>query len=151
VVARHAAHEGIPLAGQVLVYPLVDGEVDTPSKHEFFHGPFLSVPAGDRFWQLYIGDAEVTADAAPLRATDLTGSAPALVLTMGIDPLRDEGELYTDRLREAGVEVEHHRFEGLIHATWTFSKLIPRAMEIDATIVDFLRRRLGLRPGDQSR
>ena len=77
-----------------------------------------------------------------MRATDLAGSAPALVLTMGIDPLRDEGELYADRLRDAGVDVEQHRFDGLIHATWGFSKLIPRAAEIDAAIVDFLRRRL---------
>jgi cation diffusion facilitator CzcD-associated flavoprotein CzcO/acetyl esterase/lipase len=151
VVARHAATDGLPLGAQVLVYPLVDGEAETPSKREFFHGPFLSVPAGDRFWQLYLGGAEVTPDAAPLRATDLAGSAPALVLTMGIDPLRDEGETYAARLREAGVEVEHHRFDGLIHATWTFSKLIPRAAEVDATIVEFLRRRLAASGAGQSR
>lgn len=141
VTARKAAAAGIDLTAQVLINPVTDGEVDTASKHEFFHGPFLSVAAGDRFWELYVGDAEVTPDAAPLRATDLAGSAPALVLTMGIDPLRDEGEAYADRLREAGVDVEHQRFEGLIHTTYSFSAMIPRAQDIHETVVAYLGRR----------
>lgn len=137
VAARHAAGSTDVLA-QVLLYPVADGEVETDSKREFFHGPFLSVAAGDRFWKLYIGDAEATADAAPLRATDLAGSAPALVVSVGIDPLRDEGEAYAERLRAAGVPVQQRRFEGLIHGTYTFSAMIPRALEIEDSIVDFI-------------
>jgi acetyl esterase/lipase len=136
--ARRAADEGIDLAAQVLVYPVVDGDAITASKREFFHGPFLSVPAGDRFWKLYVGDQDVTPDAAPLRAATLSGVAPALVLTMEIDPLRDEGEAYADLLVESGVAVEHHRLEGLIHGSYTFSALIPRAREIHDLMVKFL-------------
>jgi acetyl esterase/lipase len=138
VAARRAADEGIDLAAQVLVYPVVDGDAITASKREFFHGPFLSVPAGDRFWKLYVGDQDVTPDAAPLRAATLSGVAPALVLTMEIDPLRDEGEAYADLLVESGVAVEHHRLEGLIHGSYTFSALIPRAREIHDLMVKFL-------------
>jgi acetyl esterase/lipase len=138
ITARRAATEGLALAAQVLIYPVVDGEADTESKKEFFHGPFLSVPAGDRFWKLYLGDQPVTEDAAPLRAADLSGLAPAQVLTMEIDPLSDEGEAYARRLAEAGVPVEHHRLEGLIHGTYGFGALIPRAREIQEHAVRFL-------------
>lgn len=146
VIARRAAAEGIPLSAQVLLYPVVDGEVETASKREFANGPFLPTAAGDRFWALYLDRAPVTADAAPLRADDLAGSAPALVLTMGIDPLRDEGAAYAGRLREAGVDVEYHCLDGLIHGTYTFSALIPRAAEIHEKIVGFLTARLSTTP-----
>ena len=54
--------------------------------------------------------------AFPLRARSLSGLPSATVLTAGFDPLRDEGAAYADRLESAGVDVEHHRYEGQIHA-----------------------------------
>ncbi|EMA38866.1 alpha/beta hydrolase fold domain-containing protein [Halococcus hamelinensis] len=53
--------------------------------------------------------------AFPLQARDLSGLSPAFVLTCGFDPLRDEGFAYVDRLREAGVDVEHANFESMVH------------------------------------
>lgn len=143
VLARHAVEAGEWLAAQVLINPVTDGEAATASKREFADGPFLSVAAGDRFWRWYVGDATVTPDAAPLRAEDLRGQAGALVATMGIDPLRDEGEQYAERLIEAGVEVTRRRFDGLIHSTFNFSAMIPEAGAIHVAIVDHLRAHLG--------
>jgi acetyl esterase/lipase len=142
VASRKAGEAGTPVSAQVLLYPVVDGEVDTPSKREFMHGPFLSVAAANRFWADYIQGAEVTGDAAPLRASNLGDSPQTLVITMGTDPLRDEGELYVAKLRDAGVDVEHERFEGLMHATYTFSKMIPAAQGIHELIVEYLARAL---------
>jgi acetyl esterase/lipase len=75
---------------------------------------------------------------APARAADPSGLPPALVLTMEVDPLRDEGEDYARSLAEAGVPAEYRRFDGLIHTTLTMSGAAPRAAEIQDAMADFL-------------
>ena len=86
--------------------------------------------------------ASATPDSAPLHATNLDDSPRTLVITMGSDPLRDEGELYAAKLRDAGVEVEQERFDGLMHATYTFSKAIPAAQAIHERVVGYLKHAL---------
>ena len=115
VVARRLRGE-IPLRLQVLIYPVIDAGVNTPSYREFSDGHGLSAASMRRFWNFYLDGADGThPDASPLRAQDLAGVAPAYVLTAEADVLRDEGEAYALALREAGVPVELVRWPGVIH------------------------------------
>lgn len=110
---------GPDLAAQVLFYPVTDASFDTRSYHEFAEGYFLRRDAMQWFWDQYTTDEaqrnEVTA--SPLRATteQLAGLPPALVITGEADVLRDEGEAYASKLREAGVPVVATRYQGVIH------------------------------------
>ncbi|MFF1284809.1 alpha/beta hydrolase [Streptomyces sp. NPDC058299] len=110
---------GVPLVQQVLFYPVTDAGFDTPSYHQFATGYFLRRDGMQWFWDQYTTDAAERAriTASPLRATteQLTGLPPALVITGEADVLRDEGEAYADKLREAGVAVTAVRFQGIIH------------------------------------
>ncbi|MEU9204759.1 alpha/beta hydrolase [Streptomyces sp. NPDC048332] len=109
----------VPLVHQVLFYPVTDANFDTGSYHQFAEGYFLRRDGMQWFWDQYTTDeadrAQITA--SPLRATteQLTGLPPALVITGEADVLRDEGEAYANKLREAGVAVTAVRFQGVIH------------------------------------
>ncbi|MBN0049149.1 alpha/beta hydrolase [Streptomyces actuosus] len=109
----------VPLVQQVLFYPVTDASFDTPSYQQFAEGYFLRRDAMQWFWDQYTTDenqrAEITA--SPLRATteQLHGLPPALVITGEADVLRDEGEAYANKLRQAGVPVTAVRYQGIIH------------------------------------
>jgi len=104
---------------QVLFYPVTDANFDTDSYLRFATGYGLSRDDMKWFWDQYITDpaqrAEITA--SPLRATidELAGLPPALVISGDADVLRDEGEAYASKLRQADVPVTAVRFEGMIH------------------------------------
>jgi acetyl esterase/lipase len=110
---------GPPIVTQVLFYPVTDASFDTSSYHQFAEGYWLRRDAMQWFWDQYTTDDtqrnEVTA--SPLRATteQLTGLPKALVITGEADVLRDEGEAYGRKLRQAGVDVTATRYEGIIH------------------------------------
>jgi acetyl esterase/lipase len=109
----------VTFAAQALLYPVTDAAFDTGSYHEFAEGYFLRREAMQWFWDQYTTDeaerAQITA--SPLRATkeQLSGLPKALVITGEADVLRDEGEAYARKLREAGVDVEATRYGGMIH------------------------------------
>ncbi|MEV0173051.1 alpha/beta hydrolase [Streptomyces sp. NPDC050803] len=112
---------------QVLVCPVTDAGMDTPSYRRFAHGYFLSRGAMRGYWQQYAPDLKTRdqATVSPLRATvrRLRGLPPALVLTAEADVLRDEGEAYAARLREADVPVVSVRYHGTIHGFVLFDLL----------------------------
>lgn len=117
VCALMARDAGAPeLAMQLLIYPVTDAAMDTASMEDNAEGYLLTKADMDWFYGHYVGDSR-PADwrLSPLQADDVSGVAPAMVLTAGYDPLRDEGEAYADRLRSAGVEVQAIRYPGLIH------------------------------------
>jgi len=104
---------------QVLFIPATDASVDTGSYHEFGTGRFLARAFMKYGWDLYAPD-EKTRNipyVSPLRASskELQGLPPALVITAENDPLRDEGEAYARKLKDAGVSVSATRYNGMIH------------------------------------
>ncbi|MGC7099457.1 alpha/beta hydrolase [Amycolatopsis lurida] len=110
---------GVSFRQQVLFYPVTDANFDTGSYQRFGEGYFLRRDGMQWFWDQYTTDpaqrAEITA--SPLRAdlSELAGLPPALVITAEADVLRDEGEAYANKLREAGVPVTAVRYQGVIH------------------------------------
>ncbi|ULL13724.1 alpha/beta hydrolase [Paenibacillus sp. H1-7] len=104
---------------QLLFYPVTDASFDTGSYKQFAEGYFLSREGMQWFWDQYTTDpaerSHITA--SPLRASveQLAGLPPALIITAEADVLRDEGEAYANKLREAGVRVTAVRFQGIIH------------------------------------
>ncbi|GAB2506582.1 alpha/beta hydrolase [Nocardiopsis aegyptia] len=109
----------VELRGQVLLYPVTNADFETASYHQFATGYFLNRDGMVWFWDQYTTDPEQRKQvyASPLRASleQLRGLPPAMVLTGEADVLRDEGEAYANRLREAGVPVTAVRFQGMIH------------------------------------
>jgi acetyl esterase len=132
VVAIRARNHGLALAHQLLVYPVTDVDFDRPSYVENATGYGLTRDAMRWFWSHYLGDGGdgTSPEASPLRTPDLAGVAPATVLTVELDPLRDEGDAYADRLRAAGVPVRHERFDGLIHGVIRMPAAVPRGREL---------------------
>jgi acetyl esterase len=119
VVAMMARDRGGPaLKFQLLVYPVTNfTEHATQSERDYGHGFFLDEELMDWFADQYFA---TEADrhlpyGSPLKASDLRGLPPAMVMTAECDPLRDQGEAYADKLRAAGVAVELKRYDGMIH------------------------------------
>lgn len=110
---------GPSIRKQLLFYPVTDASFDTESYHQFAEGYFLRRDGMMWFWDQYTTDpkqrAEITASLLRATTEQLEGLPPALVITAEADVLRDEGEAYADKLREAGVEVTAVRFQGIIH------------------------------------
>lgn len=125
VTAVMARDRGGPsLAGQLLVYPMISADFDTESYRLFGEGFYNPRPALQWYWDQYLpspADREHPY-ASPLTA-DLRGLPPAVVVTAGHDPLRDEGIGFGDALKAAGVEVAHCHYEGGIHGFMTMSML----------------------------
>jgi acetyl esterase len=118
VVAIEAREQGgPPLVFQLLVYPVTDYSFSTPSYQDNADGYLLTKDSMVWFWDHYLRTEADGQDhrASPLRASDLTGLPPALVITAEYDPLRDEGEAYGRRLQEAGVDTTISRYDGMIH------------------------------------
>jgi acetyl esterase len=132
--AIHAKDAGLPLALQLLFYPGCTAHADTPSHKTFAHGFVLEEAGIDYFFSQYIPD---TADRddwrfAPLNAPDVDGVASAWFGLAECDPLVDEGVLYADKLRAAGVAVDLEIYRGVVHEFIKMGRAIPEALRAHA-------------------
>lgn len=132
---------GPRVRSQVLIYPIVDYSFDTDSYLRNMAGYHLTRDTMIWFWDHYLPDQSQRSQpyASPLRATDLTGLPPALIITAEYDPLLDEGEVYARRLRAAGVPVQLSRYPGTIHGFARRMKLWQHARDCLAEIAGALR------------
>jgi acetyl esterase len=145
VVALMARDAGAPAVGlQVLQYPVTDLSAETRSYEQFADG-YLLTRTGMRWFKAhYLDKAEDARDwrASPLRAPSLAGVAPALIVTAGFDPLRDEGAAYAERLRDADVAVDYICYGGMIHGFTPMGKLIETGNRAVTLIAGSLRQAL---------
>jgi acetyl esterase len=140
-VALHARRGALPVALQVLVYPVTNHAFDSESYTRLGTGLNLTREKMEWYWSQYLGKDDGThADASPLRADDVADVAPALVLTAEHDPLLSEGEAYAERLRAAGVPVVSRRFDAMIHGFIRMPALVGEADEAIDEIATALRR-----------
>lgn len=146
VVSAIARDGGPPLCWQLLVYPITDCDLDTPSYRENAVGYLLTRAGMAWFWDHYLPDPASRAHphASPLRAPDLSNLPPAYVITAEYDPLRDEGESYARRLRDAGVPTRLDRFEGMVHGFLRRTDRLDRSHEALRRIAEEMGRRVGL-------
>lgn len=134
------------LVYQLLVYPATDLTLSHRSIDENGEGYMLTKDVMVWFIDHYLGDSDrKDPRISPLYATDdaVRNAPPAMVITAEYDPLRDEGEAYAQRLRDAGVAVTAQRYDGQIHGFFGMPTLIPDGAKASATAAEHLRTAFG--------
>ncbi|HET6209638.1 MAG TPA: alpha/beta hydrolase [Jatrophihabitans sp.] len=140
-----ALQAGEFLCAQLLVYPNTLYGADTPSMRDNDDPVLFNRRSVQWYWQHYLACPEDGRDprASPLLAAEHSGLPPALVITAEYDPLRDEGELYAEQLRAAGVPVELNRYDGMMHGFFTMSGVLDGGRQAVGQAAEFLRARFG--------
>lgn len=129
-VAQRARDAALELRAQLLVYPALDPLRSGPSHAEFADGPFLTAADMQLCWSAYVGgDATAHAGDAGVAppAGRLEGLAPAHIALAEIDPLRDDGAVYADALRAAGVPVHVETHPGTAHGFLRWAGVVDEA------------------------
>jgi acetyl esterase len=147
VVAIDARDRGdLPIVFQLLIYPATDARCTSPSHAENARGYLLTRDTIDYFSGHYIADPALYSDwrASPLLHPELSNLPPALVLTAGFDPLRDEGAAYAKRLTASGNRAVYVNFARQIHGFITMGRIIDEANTAVALCGAELRRMLAL-------
>jgi acetyl esterase len=127
-VAAQALTGSVNVLGQMLLFPGTDFTAQTGSMLEFADGYLLTKANMDYFESCYAPGADLTdVRLSPLKAASLAGQPPALVMTCGLDPLRDQGRAYAQKLIADGVRVSYHELPGQIHSSINLRQAIPSA------------------------
>jgi acetyl esterase len=146
VVTLDARERGLPQPKlQLLVYPVTDYEFESASMIDNAKGYFLEAESMQWFYDHYARTPSDFADPrfSPMRASDVSGLADAVVVTAEFDPLRDQGEAYGKRLQQANGSTEVVRADGLIHGFFGLHEFMPPGRDAWDVSVAALRRALG--------
>ena len=130
-------------AFQLLLYPVIWPAEETASRKALEHGPIIPRPVMDWFEKSLAVMGHPHAHRAMLGDRDVTGAPPALVITAGHDPLKDEGRAYAERLEAAGVEVRHVEHPTMIHGFFGMPDVSPKVLEVVGEVGAVLRGALG--------
>ena len=133
-----------PLA-QVLVYPVADNDLNSPSYIENANAKPLNKPIIEWFVQHYLSTPEESADPriALVRQSNLAGLPPATIILAQIDPLRSDGEKYADKLKAAGTPVTVHRYDGVAHEFFGMGAVVDKAKAAQQAAAAALRQAFG--------
>jgi acetyl esterase len=146
VVSQLARDAGGPqILFQLLWYPSTTFDTSLPSFTENASAPILDIDGCKGCTRWYIGDldlSDIPATLAPARAKDLSGLPPAYIAVAGHDPLRDDGARYAELLSSAGVPVELHNAEALVHGYVGYDGVVPAATEAVGRGMNALRKAL---------
>jgi acetyl esterase len=148
VVCQHARHHaGPPIAAQCLICPVLDSEETSPSRQAFAENCLIdkSTRAADLADYLPADVDPADPRISPLRAADLAGLPAAIIHTAEFDPMRDEGNAYAQRLKAAGVVVEHVCHDGMVHNFHAMGAILPQAQAVLEQIGAQIRQLLHVR------
>ena len=131
----------LPPVAQGLIYPAVDARLGTESVRSMADGFFLTREGMEQSRRHYLPDPADWEDwrASPLLAEDHRGVAPALVVTAGFDPLRDDGANYAEALRSAGVDVEYRCYDDQVHGFMGMG-VLPDSLALAIEVSDAMGR-----------
>lgn len=132
--------------GQLLIYPAVDGRLNTQSHQDMAeNGLLLNAERMNWYLDLYLPDGQDRLDprVSPLLSPHLAGQPPALILVAGHDPLRDDGYAYAEALTSAGAQAQVVEFEGQVHAFLSLTKILPQGNAAIRASARWLRHVLG--------
>lgn len=132
-----------PLSLQVLIYATLDSAMTSASYQEHGEGKFLTKSVLAWAWDHYAKAHLHEPYVSPMHATELSGLAPALIITAECDPVRDDGATYYRRLRDAGVEAEYIDFPGMMHAFMEMATVFPQAHDADEAVARALTKAFG--------
>ncbi|MSQ48267.1 MAG: alpha/beta hydrolase [Deltaproteobacteria bacterium] len=131
-VAQMATDRGAPtLAFQLLIYPVTDHSYATSSYRTNAEGYLLTKDSMQWFWNHYLQNENDGQNpyASPIRGQRLTNLPPALVITAEFDPLRDEGEAYATKMKQAGVSVTYTNYKGMIHGFFSLADIMDQGKQ----------------------
>ena len=140
VVSIMARDAKLNLICQALIYPATSFYIESDSQREFAEGYFLTREGQKWYHSQYLGSDEDRDNwkASPIFADSLEGLAPAYILTCGFDPLRDDGLVYSEKLKKSGVEVVYRCFEGQIHGFITMGGIIDETIVAINEVASFI-------------
>ena len=123
---------------QLLVYPVIDANMETPSYKKNAEAKPLNKAMMAWFFKHYAGDP-ANPYALPMKAASLKGLPPATVIAAEIDPLLSEGKAYADRLKKDGVAVSYKEYMGVTHEFFGMGAVVPKAKEAEQFAADALK------------